>query len=126
MLNKMRRNRKGFTLIELIIVVAILAILAAIAVPNFMSARREARWGALISDATTVVHVINVYNALHPDAPIAAVGEDGAWDKVSADLSTLGDTKFDVVFSASYIGVSNDQFYVLTTINKSGNPPSPY
>lgn len=59
-----RKNKKGFTLIELIVVVAIIAILAAIAVPSFIGLQQKAEDAVLIADAATLAGQINVYNAL--------------------------------------------------------------
>ena len=49
-IHRMQRNERGFTLVELLIVVAIIAILAAIAIPNFTKYRQNAARGACESD----------------------------------------------------------------------------
>ena len=43
MLNKLNKRRGGFTLVEIMIVVAIIALLAAIAVPSFLRARKRSQ-----------------------------------------------------------------------------------
>ena len=45
-----QRNRPGFTLVEIMIVVAIIGLLAALAVPNFVQARTNARRSACVNN----------------------------------------------------------------------------
>ena len=62
MLNKIRHSRGGFTLVEIMIVVAIIALLAAIAVPGFLRARKRSQATAILNDARVIGGAIDQYS----------------------------------------------------------------
>lgn len=69
-------HERGFTLIELMIVVAIIAILAGILIPNFVNARSQAQTAACESNMRSIATALELYyadNQVYPTASGAAV-----------------------------------------------------
>ena len=64
MLQKLRGNSQGFTLIELMIVIAIIGILAAIAIPNFIAYRNKAYCSRAESDANNIAAALSDYYSI--------------------------------------------------------------
>jgi general secretion pathway protein G len=69
-------NRKGFTLVELLVVISIIGILSAIAIPKFTDATKTARGAKIQADLRTMESAIAIYYASageYPADPAALV-----------------------------------------------------
>ena len=84
MLQKLNTKRGGFTLVEIMIVVAIIALLAAIAVPNFLRSRRRAQATQVLQDLRLVDAAVDQYAIENNKSGTASV----SWTDVRAYLKT--------------------------------------
>jgi prepilin-type N-terminal cleavage/methylation domain-containing protein len=69
------KKRKGFTLIELMIVIAIIIILAAIAIPNYLRMTDRARRSRVAGDFASVATALEAYSVDWGKYPMAATSE---------------------------------------------------
>ena len=75
-------KRKGFTLIELMVVIAIIIILAAIAIPNYLQMTERAKRSRLASDMATLATVLETFKTDWGIYPIAATAQEIDLDTV--------------------------------------------
>ena len=76
MLKKFVKNKKGFTLIELVIVVAILGVLALLVVPNVVNRKNEAEEAVINANIKVINNAIKMYYFEQGDYPQANNIED--------------------------------------------------
>ena len=108
MLKKLSVKRAGFTLVEIMIVVAIIALLAAIAVPGFLRARKRSQATKILNDLRMIDSAVDQY-AIETGRStgftvtttdwIAYVKKDSALYNTGADLfgNAYGDQQVDTI-----------------------------
>lgn len=122
-LKKQAKNKKGFTLVELVIVIAVLAIIAAIAIPTVTNVINNANAAADKTNAQSIETAIKTAesevaaNATNSSDRVTALGSSGTLETL---LKTYGvdSTSAGLGDGTDTLKVSGDHFYYDSTSGK--------
>lgn len=114
---KLVSPRKGFTLVEIMIVVAIIALLAAIAVPGFLRARKRAQASRILNDLRLIDSAIDQY-AIETNKSTGSTVDVTDWTNYLKKNTTLWTTGQDL-FGHDYGGQTVDTLPTVPAVSKA-------
>jgi len=119
-------NRKGFTLVEIMIVVAIIALLAAIAVPGFLRARKRSQASRILNDLRMIDSAIDQYaieNNKKTSDPVATA-DWTSYVKKGSPLYNTGNSLFGTGYGPQTVDqiprVPSNDYNVLSDVAGTG------
>jgi type IV pilus assembly protein PilA len=113
------RKQKGFSLIELLIVVAIILIIAAIAIPNLLRARIAANESSAVASVRTINTAEITYQTGNPTigyTSLSVLGGTGSPCTLSTTTACLIDNTLALGTKSGYLFVANPQISAGSTI----------
>ena len=117
MLNKINKRRGGFTLVEIMIVVAIIALLAAIAVPGFLRARKRSQASRILNDLRLIDSAVDQY-AIETNKASGSTVAVSDWTNYLKKGTALFNTGNDL-FGNSYGGQTVDSLPKVPATSKT-------
>jgi prepilin-type N-terminal cleavage/methylation domain-containing protein len=119
-------HQKGFTLVEIMIVVAIIALLAAIAVPSFLRARKRSQASRILNDLRLIDSALDQYAIEHNKKTNDPVGVTDwtAYLKKGSPLFNTGNSIFGTAYGAQTVDqlpqVPSSDYDVLSDVAGTG------